>query len=103
VAQDSAQVGVRVEVRNGAATRLDLTGLRGGVPSYPANQPTGWITGAFLDRTTAAVDMPAELFVVLAPADLSSGRYEGRLVISSESVGLEEVTPVILRIILVVS
>jgi hypothetical protein len=103
VAQDSAQVGVRVEVRNGAATRLDLTGLRVGVPSYPANQPTGWITGAFLDRTTAAVDMPAELFVVLAPADLSSGRYEGRLVISSESVGLEEVTPVILRIILVVS
>jgi len=103
VVADSAQVGVRVGVRNGTETRLDLTGLRVGIPSYPANQPTGWITGAFLDRTTATFEDPAELFVVVVPADLASGRYEGRLVVSSQTAGWEKLTPVILRIILIVS
>ena len=103
VAAGPTELGVRVGVRNGSATRVTLSGLRVGVPSYPVDQPGGWITGAFLDKTTATFDEPAELFIVVVPDGLVSGRYEGRLVISSESAGLEEVLPRVLRVVLIVS
>jgi hypothetical protein len=93
---------LRIRVRNGARTRVGLSGLRVGVPSYPEGQPTGWITGAFLDRTSATFDEPAELFVVLDAAGLPPGRHEGRLVISSESAGLEAVAPRVLRVVVVI-
>jgi hypothetical protein len=93
---------VRLKVRNGSRTRVDLSGLRVGVPSYPEGQPVGWITGAFLERTSATFDEPVELFVVVEPGQLAPGRYEGRLPVSSESAGLEAVAPRILRVVLVV-
>lgn len=98
----SADTVVRVGVRNGSATRVNLSGLRVGIPTYPEGQQEGWITGAFLDRTTATFDEPAELVVVVAPGGLAPGRYEGRLVVSSENADLQEVAPRILRVILVV-
>lgn len=97
-----AELGVRVGVRNGSQTRVTLSGLRVGIPSYPEGQAGGWITGAFLDRTTASFDDPAELFSVVVTAGLAPGRYEGRLVVSSESAGLEEVAPRVLRVVLIV-
>lgn len=100
VPRGSSELGVRVGVRNGTATRLNLSGLRVGIPTYPEGQVGGWITGAFLNRTTATYDDPAELFVVVVPEGLTSGRYEGRLVISSESAELETVAPVVFRVIL---
>jgi hypothetical protein len=99
-AGDTAQVGVRVGVRNASDTRVTLSGLRVGIPTYPPGQPTGWITGAFLDRTSVTFSEPAELFVAISPAGLSPGRYEGRLVVSSEGAGLEEVAPRVLRVVL---
>jgi hypothetical protein len=96
------QVGVRVGVRNASETRVTLSGLRVGIPTYPDGQPGGWITGAFLDRTTATFTEPAELFVAVDPSGLSSGRYEARLVVSSETAGLEEVAPRVLRVVLVI-
>ncbi len=92
---------VRIGVRNGSKTRVALSGLRVGIPSYADAQPGGWITGAFLSRTTATFDEPAELIVVLDPAGLPPGRYEGRLVISSETPALEQVSPKVLRVVLV--
>jgi hypothetical protein len=97
-----AELGVRVGVRNGSQTRVTLSGLRVGIPSYPEGQAGGWITGAFLDRTTASFENPAELFTVVVAAGLAPGRYEGRLVVSSESAGLEEVAPRVLRVVLIV-
>jgi len=99
-AGDTAQVGIRVGVRNASETRVTLSGLRVGIPTYSVGQTTGWITGAFLDRTNVTFAEPAELFVAISPAGLPSGRYEGRLVVSSESAGLEEVLPRVLRVIL---
>ncbi len=96
----TAQIAVRVGVRNASETRVTLSGLRVGIPTYPDGQAGGWITGAFLDRTTATFSEPAELFVAVDPSGLSSGRYEGRLVVSSETAGLEEVAPRVLRVIL---
>jgi hypothetical protein len=96
----TAQVGLRVGVRNGSETRITLSGLRVGVPTYQAGQPKGWITGAFLDRTTATFSEPAELSIAIDPQGLASGRYEASLVISSESAGLAEVEPRTLRVIL---
>jgi hypothetical protein len=98
----TAQIGLRVGVRNGSETRVTLSGLRVGVPTYTEGQETGWITGAFLDRTTATLSDPAELSVSLSPAALPAGRYEASLVVSSESAGLEEVEPRTLRVLLVV-
>ena len=103
VSAGPTELGVRVGVRNGSQTRVTLSGLRVGIPSYPQGQAGGWITGAFLDRTTATFNDPAELFVVVVPAGLASGRYEGRLVVSSESAGLEAVAPRVLRLVLVVN
>jgi hypothetical protein len=103
VSATSTELGVRVKVRNGSATRVPLSGLRVGVPSYSSGQVGGWITGAFLNRTTATNDDPAELFIVIVSNGLPSGRHEGRLVISSESAGLEEVVPKVLRVVLVVN
>ena len=100
LAADSA---VRVGVRNGSRTRVTLSGLRVGIPTYPDGQEGGWITGAFLSRTFATFDDPAELIVVLNPAGLPAGRYLGRLVISSESPGLEQVEPKVLKVILMVN
>jgi len=97
LAADSA---VRIGVRNGSETRVTLSGLRVGIPSYPQGQPGGWITGAFLSRTTATLEEPAELIVVLDPRGLATGRYEGRLVISSEAPSLEQVAPRVLRVVL---
>jgi hypothetical protein len=97
----SADTVVRVGVRNGSATRVNLSGLRVGIPSYPEGQQGGWITGAFLDRTTATFDDPAELVVVVAPGPLAPGRYEGRLVVSSENADLQEVAPHVLKVILI--
>ena len=101
--QATGETGIRIGVRNGSQTRVNLSGLRVGVPTYPPGEEEGWITGAFLDRTTATFDEPAELFVVIVPTGLPSGRHEGRLVVSSQSPGLEEVAPRVLRVILVVS
>jgi hypothetical protein len=91
---------VRIGVRNGSRTRVALSGLRVGIPSYADGQPGGWITGAFLSRTTATFEEPAELIVVLDPAGLTPGHYGGRLVISSESPGLEQVEPRVLKVVL---
>jgi len=98
----SADTAVRVGVRNGSATRVNLSGLRVGIPSYPEGEQGGWITGAFLNRTTATYDEPAELVVVVSPSGLAPGRHEGRLVVSSESVDLQEVAPRVLRVVLIV-
>lgn len=98
----SAQIGVRLGVRNASETRLTLSGLRVSTPTYPQGQVGGWITGAFLDRTSATFSRPAELFVVVAPGGLARGRYEGRLVVSSETVGLEQVASRTLRLLLLV-
>jgi hypothetical protein len=98
----STQLSVRVGVRNGSRTRLTLSGLRVGIPSYPPGQSGGWITGAFLNRTAATYEDPAELFVAVESRGLAPGRYEGRLVVSSESAGLEAVLPRVLRVVLVV-
>jgi len=98
----TAQIGLRVGVRNRSATRVTLSGLRVGVPSYPGGQQAGWITGAFLDKTTAAFSDPAEMSVTVNPTGLPVGRYEASLVVSSQSVGLEAVEPRTLRVILVV-
>jgi hypothetical protein len=94
------QLGLRVGVRNGSETRITLSGLRVSIPSYPPGQPTGWITGAFLDRTTATHSEPAELAVAIDPGGLADGRYEASLVVSSEAAGLEEVEARTLRVIL---
>jgi hypothetical protein len=98
----TAQIGLRVGVRNGSQTRVTLAGLRVGVPTYLGGSPTGWITGAFLNKTTATFSEPAELSVSVTPAGLPAGRYEASLVVSSESAGLEEVGPRTLHVILVV-
>jgi hypothetical protein len=97
----AGQIGVRVKVRNASETRLTLSGLRVSTPIYVEGQG-GWITGAFLDRTSATFSNPAELFVVVEPGGLPRGRYEGRVVISSEAVGLDQVAPRTLRVMLVV-
>ena len=96
----NSQIGLRVGVRNGSETRITLSGLRVSIPSYLAGQPTGWITGAFLDRTTATFSEPAELSVAIDPRGLADGRYEATLVVSSEAAGLEEVVPRTLRVII---
>jgi len=98
----TAQLGLRIGVRNGSETRVTLSGLRVSVPTYPVGQQAGWITGAFLDKTTATFSDPAELSVSVSPAGLSAGRYESSLVVSSESAGLEAVESRTLRVILVV-
>jgi hypothetical protein len=103
VSAGPTELGVRVGVRNGSATRVTLSGLRVGIPTYPEGQTGGWITGAFLNRTTATFDAAAELFMVVVPDGLPSGRYEGRLVISSGAAELEAVVPKVLRVILVVN
>ncbi len=98
----TAQIGLRVGVRNGSETRVTLSGLRVSVPSYRAGQQTGWITGAFLNKTTATFSSPAELSVTVNPGGLPAGRYEASLVVSSGRVGLESVEPRTLRVLLVV-
>jgi hypothetical protein len=98
----TAQIGARVGVRNASETRVTLSGLRVGTPTYPQGQGGGWITGAFLDRTSATFSRPAELFVVVEPGGLAPGRYEGSLVVSAEAVGLEQVASRTLRMVLVV-
>jgi hypothetical protein len=96
----AVEIGLRVGVRNGSETRVTLSGLRVGVPSYAAGQESGWITGAFLDKTTATFTDPAELSIAVDPRGLANGRYEASLVVNSESAGLEEVEPRTLRVIL---
>jgi hypothetical protein len=101
-AGSTAQIGVRVGVRNGSETRVTLSGLRVSTPTYPQGQGGGWITGAFLDRTSATFSRPAELFVAVDPGGLARGRYEGSLAVSSDAVGLEQVAPRTLRVVLVI-
>jgi hypothetical protein len=101
-AGSSAQIGVRVGVRNAAETRVTLSGLRVGIPTFTLGQ-AGWITGAFLNRTSATFSSPAELFVVVEPAGLAQGRYEARLVVSADAVGLDQVAPRTLRVVLLVN
>lgn len=101
-AGDTAQAGIRVGVRNASETRLTLSGLRVGIPTYAQGSPTGWITGAFLDRTSATFSDPAELFVVVNPRGLTRGQFEGMLEVSSEAYLPEEVEPRVLRVTLVV-
>jgi hypothetical protein len=79
-AGSTGQIGLRVGIRNAADTRLTLSGLRVGMPAYVSGA-SGWISGAFLDRTTATLAEPAELFVAIEPEGLAAGRYEARLVI----------------------
>jgi hypothetical protein len=98
----TAQLGVRLGVRNASETRVTLSGLRVSTPSYPQGQDGGWITGAFLDRTSATFSQPAELVVVVEPGGLARGRYVGDLTVSSDAVGLEQVAPRVLRVVLVV-
>jgi hypothetical protein len=100
-AHSAAQVGLRVGIRNGAETRLTLSGLRVGIPAYTVGK-SGWISGAFLNRTSATFSDPAELFVAIEPATLDAGRYEARLVVRSESASLAGVASVTLRVILLV-
>jgi len=101
-AGSTAQIGVRVGVRNGSETRVTLSGLRVSTPTYPQGQGGGWITGAFLDRTSATFSRPAELFVAVDPGGLARGRYEGSLGVSSDAVGLEQVVPRTFRVVLVI-
>jgi hypothetical protein len=103
VAESSDTMVARVGVRNGSETPLSLVGLRVGTPAYPTGQEGGWITGAFLDRTTASFYEPAELVVVVEPRGLSSGVYEGYVTITAERSGLEPVDPKDLRVFLVVN
>jgi hypothetical protein len=98
----TAQIGVRLGVRNASETRVTLSGLRVSTPTFSSGQTGGWITGAFLDRTSATFSHPAELFVVVDPGGLAQGRYQGSLTISSDAVGLEQVVPRTLRMVLVV-
>ncbi|MCJ7628032.1 MAG: hypothetical protein MUO50_06540, partial [Longimicrobiales bacterium] len=98
----TAQIGLRVGVRNGSETRVILSGLRVGVPTYREGQQKGWIIGAFLNRTTATFSNPAELSITVSPGGLPAGRYEASLVVSSGNAGLESVEPRTLRILLVV-
>jgi hypothetical protein len=98
-ARSPAQVGVRLGIRNSAETRLTLSGLRVGMPSYISGKGD-WISGAFLNRTSATLADPAELFVAIEPAALDAGRYEAQLVVRSEAAGLAQVQPVTLRLVL---
>ncbi|NJD10138.1 MAG: choice-of-anchor D domain-containing protein [Gemmatimonadetes bacterium] len=100
-ARSAAQVALRIGVRNAADTRLTLSGLRVGMPTYTSGK-SGWISGAFLDKTSATLASPAELFVAIEPATLDPGRYEAQLVVRSEAAGLAQVAPVTLRVVLVV-
>lgn len=95
------QVALRLGVRNASETRVALSGLRVGTPTYPSGGG-GWVSGAFLDRTSATFSRPAELFIALETGGLTPGRREARLVVASEAVGLEAVPPRTLRVILVV-
>jgi hypothetical protein len=81
---------------------VTLSGLRVGVPTYREGQQTGWITGAFLNKTTATFSSPAELSVTVNTGGVPAGRYEASLVVSSGNAGLESVEPRTLRILLVV-
>jgi hypothetical protein len=103
VAESSDTMVARVGVRNGSETPLSLVGLRVGTPTYPTGQEGGWITGAFLDRTTASFYEPAELVVVVEPGGLPSGVYEGHVKITADRSGLEPVDPKELRVFLVVN
>jgi hypothetical protein len=103
ISESSDTTVARVGVRNGSETPLSLVGLRVGTPTYPAGQEGGWITGAFLDRTTASFYEPAELVVVVEPKSLPSGVYEGYVRITAERSGLESVDPKDLRVFLVVN
>ena len=56
-------------VRKEFETRLPLSGLQVGAPDPSGGLPS-WITGAFLDRTTATHEEPAILIVVIDPEGL---------------------------------
>jgi len=92
---------VRVGVRLDQETPLTLVGLRVGTIEWTQGQ-SGWITGAFLDRTTATFDDPAELSVVVEPRGLASGVYEAKLEVKSERIGLQDMAPEYLHVVLTV-
>ncbi|MBL8989766.1 MAG: hypothetical protein JNJ80_26085 [Gemmatimonadetes bacterium] len=81
-AGDTTQTAVRVDVGNPTNTALALTGLRVGTPTYPSGA-TGWIPGAFLDKTSAPFGSPAELLVAINPRGLPTGRHRAEIEISS--------------------
>ncbi|MDX2060099.1 MAG: hypothetical protein SFV24_19990, partial [Gemmatimonadales bacterium] len=81
-AGDTTQTAVRVDVGNPTNTALTLTGLRVGTPTYPSGA-TGWIPGAFLDKTSAPFGSPAELLVAINPRGLPTGRHRAEIEISS--------------------
>jgi uncharacterized membrane protein len=90
---------VRVGVRLDQETPLTLVGLRVGTIEWTQGK-SGWITGAFLDRTTATFNDPAMLSVVVEPRGLASGVYEAKLEVKSERIGLRDMAPEYLRIVL---
>lgn len=96
-AGDTTQAAVRVTVRNPANTAIGLTGLRIGTTEYLNG--AGWISGAFLDKTSAPFDAPAELLVAIAPAGLVPGRYEADVPVSSS---VAKNSPQRLRVVLVI-
>ncbi|MEZ4586319.1 MAG: hypothetical protein R2909_07970 [Gemmatimonadales bacterium] len=97
-AGDTAQFALRLAVRNPSNTAIALTGLRIGTPTYRVGSG-GWIVGAYLDKTSAPFESPAELLVAIAPGGLVAGRYEADLPISSS---VAKNSPVTLRIVLLI-
>jgi hypothetical protein len=98
-AGDTAQFAIRVGVRNPTNTAIALTGLRVGSTEYVSGGATGWIAGAFLDKTSAPFGSPAELLVAVAPRGLAAGRYEADVPISS---GAAKNSPRKLRVVLLI-
>lgn len=61
-----------------------LTGLAVGTPAYQGGQPTGWLTTASLNTTTA----PATLTLGVSPGTLAAGTYHATLPISATASGV---------------
>jgi len=80
--RDTTQRAIRLQVRNPSNTAVALTGLRLASPTY-LTSATGWITGAFLDKTSAPFGSPAELFIAIRPGAASSGRHRAELEVRS--------------------
>lgn len=98
-AGDTAQFAVRIKVGNPNNTAIGLSGLRVGGTTYLSGS-SGWITGAFLDKTSAPFGSPAELLIAINPKGLPKGRHRAQIEISSD---VAKNSPKKLTVILVIS
>jgi hypothetical protein len=74
---------VRVKVGNPRNTRIVLSRLAVEPPVYLQGGARSWVSGAFLDRTTAPSGTPAELLIAIDPRGLERGTYSVQLTVSS--------------------